>query len=102
MKVLRRPGKEKLEGFRTWLMKERHQSKEKVTGLSDYASEGQEYLTWMDMEDLDDLVAIEPPASERDAFQEKVGNWITWIIIKVLDFRVCQLLLTKSYSIFTA
>jgi hypothetical protein len=79
MEGLARPKKHNLKCFRTWLHLQRERPEYEGSGsggLGLFAEEGDEFFTWMDMKDLEDFVAIQPPESMRDAFQETISYWM--------------------------
>jgi hypothetical protein len=80
MESLARPEKHNLECFRTWLFREQRKPEFlDADKTSCYATDGSENFTWMDMKDLKDFIAIQPPESIRDPFQEKLSYWIIWL-----------------------
>lgn len=79
MEGLERPKKHNLKCFKSWLYRQRQDPNSQVGGKSFFAAEGDERATWEDMQDLEDFVAIQSPASMRDPFQERISFWIIWV-----------------------
>lgn len=85
MEGLSRPKAHNIECLRTWLLREREKSKgPQKDREAMFVSGGQEPWTWMDMEDQqeegEDFIAFQPPAAERDPFQDKISYWLIIIM----------------------
>jgi len=78
MEGLSRPKKHNVDCFRAWLFRQQEKPEFWLNGKTFFTPD-EEWFTWMDMKEEEDLVAIQPPDSMRDPFQEKISYSIIWL-----------------------
>lgn len=90
--ALERPNNRPLKCLRRDARRIRDKEKELFGDKGFFGPDNDESMTWYEPEGLEDLVAIQPPQSQRDAFGEYI-NLKLYVVVRWLDeiyHRVCQ------------